>query len=135
MKQSEVPIHVLVFDQCAAHDDLRNQNERHDVGRRLRVGHQRRDEQTQRYAAHRSHEHDPEIYPEHSPDLQNGIADQDIKNALNEGKDAQGERLRNDVVRQANLDIALALQDRPVADDVIGAIGETKKHRHDEAEK
>ena len=56
----------------------------------FRVGHQRRDEQTQRDTAHRSHEHDPEIDPEHSPDLQNEIPDQDIKNALNECKDAEG---------------------------------------------
>src|SRR6476620_2118437 len=89
----------------------------------------------QRYTTHRSHEHDSEIDPEHSSNLQQRIADQDIKNALNEGKDAEGERLRNDVVRQANLDIALALQDRPIADDVIGAVGQAKKHCDDQAEK
>ena len=76
-----------------------------------------------------------EIDPEHSPDLQNGIADQDKKNALNKGKNAEGERLRNNVVRQANLDIALALQHGPIADDVIGAVGQAKKHRDDQAEK
>ena len=41
----------------------------------------------------------------------------------------------NDVVRQANLDIALPLQDRPIANDVVGAVGQAKKHRDDQAEK
>ena len=54
MKQSEVAVHILVLDQCATHDDLRNQNQRDDVGRSLRVGHQGGDDQTQRYATHRS---------------------------------------------------------------------------------
>src|SRR6516225_12415367 len=45
VKQTEVPVHVLVLDERAAHDDLRNQNQRDDIGRSLRVGYQRGDDQ------------------------------------------------------------------------------------------
>ena len=93
MKQSQIPVHVFVLDQCATHDDLGNQNKRHDVSRGFRVGYERRDEQTQRHATHRSQEHDPEIDPEHSANLQERIADQNEKDALNEGKDSQREGL------------------------------------------
>ncbi len=43
--QSEVPVHVLVFDHRAAHDDLGNEDERNDVGGRFRVVHERGDDQ------------------------------------------------------------------------------------------
>ena len=75
VKQTEVLVHVLVFDECSAHDDLRNQNQRDDVGRSLRVGYQRRDNQTQRHATHCRQEHDRQVDPEHAPDLQYEIAD------------------------------------------------------------
>ena len=58
IKKSKVPVHVLVFNEGATHDDLRNQDERDDVGRRFRIGDERRNKQTKRYAAHCRHEHD-----------------------------------------------------------------------------
>src|SRR5439155_16213425 len=49
VKQTEVLVHVLVFDECSAHDDLRNQIQRDDVGSSHRYGYQLRDNQTQRH--------------------------------------------------------------------------------------
>jgi hypothetical protein len=53
-----------------------------------------------------------EIEPKHAADFQNVIADQDKKDALNEGKHSERERFRDDVIRQSNVDISLALQHR-----------------------
>src|SRR6266487_146927 len=93
INKSEVPVHVLILDEGAAHDDLRNQNERDDIGRRFRIGNERRNEQTERHTAHRRHEHDSKVKPEHAADLQDVIPDQDKKHALNEGKYTEGDRL------------------------------------------
>ena len=41
VNQREVTVHVLVFDERATHDDLRNQNKRDDIGGGFRIGHQR----------------------------------------------------------------------------------------------
>ena len=57
IKQREVPIHVLIFNECPAHDNLRNQNERDNVGRRFRIRDQRGNQQAKRHAAHGCHEH------------------------------------------------------------------------------
>ena len=40
-----------------------------------------------------------------------------------------------DVVRQPDVEVAFALQNGPVADDVVGAVGQAEKHRHDQAER
>src|SRR4030095_5103145 len=89
INQAEVPVHVLVFDERATHNDLWNQNQRDDIGRCFRVGHQRRDNETQRYAAHRRQEHYSQVEPEHAPNLQDEITDEHEKNALNERKKAE----------------------------------------------
>ena len=47
VNEREVSVHVLILDQRAAHDDLRNQDERDDVGRGFRIGHERRNDQAQ----------------------------------------------------------------------------------------
>ena len=75
-----------------------------------------------------------EIDPKHPADLENVIADQDKEDALNEGKHAERERLRENVVRQPDVEIALALQDGAVADDVVGAVRQAEEHRDDQAE-
>ena len=58
VNQGEVPVHVLIFNERAAHDDLWNQNERHDVRRGFRIGHETGNDETKRDAAHGGHKHD-----------------------------------------------------------------------------
>ena len=53
---------------------------------------------------------------------ENVIADQDEKNALHEGKDAERGRFREDIIRQPDIEIAFSLQDSAVANDVVRAI-------------
>ena len=69
INQSEVPVHVFILDEGSAHNDLRNQDERDDVGGRFRIGNERRNDQTKRQAAQRRHEHDSQVNPEHPADL------------------------------------------------------------------
>src|ERR1700745_3526637 len=135
IKQTEVPVHVLVFDERAAHDDLWNQNQRDYIGRGVRVGKERRENETQRLAAHRRQEHYGQIDPEHAPDLQDEIADQHEKNTLDERKETERDRLGDYVVGQAHLNVALALQHWPIPDDVIGAVCQPEKHCDDQTEK
>ena len=135
INQAEVPVHVLVFDERATHNDLWNQNQRDDIGRCFRVGHERRDNETQRYAAHRCQEHYSRVEPEHAANLQDEIADQHEKNALNEREKPERDRLGDYVVGQAHLDVALALQHRPIPDDIIGAVCQPEKHCDDQTEK
>ncbi len=82
-----------ILDERAAHDDLRNQDERDDVGRRLRIGHERGNDQAERDAAHRGHEHDTEIDPKHPANLEDVIADQDKKDALDEGENSRAKTI------------------------------------------
>src|SRR5204863_9950029 len=102
VNQSEVPVHVLVLDERTAHDDLWNQNERHDVRRGFRIGHETGDDETKRDPAHRGHKHDAEIDPEHAADLENVIAVQDKENALDDGEEAKRKELRENVVVQSD---------------------------------
>ncbi len=90
--EREIAIHVLVLDQRSTHDDLWNEHKRNDVRRRFRIGHERRDHQTQGHAAHRRHEDDAQIDPEHSANLQDVIADQDEQEALDECENTEGDR-------------------------------------------
>ena len=89
IEQGEIAIHVLVFDERAAHDDLRNQNQRDDIGRGFRIGHKRGNDQPERHPAHRSHEHDPKIDPKHPADLEDVIADQNEEHRLDEREHAE----------------------------------------------
>src|SRR5207237_3050530 len=70
--------------------------------------------------------------PKHSPHLKNVVADQDEEDALDQGEDRQRRHLREDVIRQSDIQIALALQHRPVANNVVGAVGQRQKHRSEE---
>ena len=49
-------------------------------------------------------------------------------------KSARVLRLGEDVIGQADVQVALALEDDAVADDIVGGVGEPQEHRHDEAE-
>ena len=122
INEHEVAVHVLVFDERAAKDNLRNQDERYNVGGGFRIGHERRNEQPKRHAGHRRHQHDAEIDPEHPANLQEIIADQHEKHALGERENAERKRLRDHVIREANVEISLPLQDRPVTDHIVRAV-------------
>ena len=50
------------------------------------------------------------------------IADQDEENALHEREDAERSRLRENVIGQPNIEVAFALQDGAVANDVVRTI-------------
>ena len=45
VNEPEVAVHVLIFDERAPHDDLRDENERDDIGGRFRIGHEGGDNQ------------------------------------------------------------------------------------------
>ena len=122
VNQRQVPVHVLVFDERAAHDDLGNQNQRHDVGRRFRIGHDRRNHQTQRHAAHGGHQHDAEIDPKHPADRENVIPDRHKKDALDECEETERNKFRKDVVGQANIQVPLSLEDGAIANDVVRTV-------------
>ena len=131
----QVSVHVLILDQSAAHDDLGNQDQRHDIGRRFWISHERRNEEAKRHTGHGGHEHDAEIDPEHPANLQNVIADQDEEHTLEKGENAERNRFGNDVIRKPDIEVSLALEHGPVADDVVGAIRQAEKHRHDQTQK
>src|SRR5262249_27074164 len=70
------------------------------------------------------HEHDREVNPKHSPDFENVIADQDEENALRQRENAKGNGFGKNIVRQPDIEIAFPLQNNPIADDVIGTVGQ-----------
>ena len=122
INQREVAVHVLIFDERSTHDDLRNQDERNNVCRRFRIGHDRRDDQPEGDTPHRRHQHHAEIDPEHPPDREDVVPDQDEKEALKERKKTQRDKLGQDVVRQPDVQIAFALEDGAIANDVVGTV-------------
>ena len=135
INQTEVAVHVLILNESAAHQDLRNQNQRNDVGCGLGVGYERRNEKAQGETADGGHEHQREMRPEHAANLENVIADQDEEHALDQREDRQRRHLREDVIRQSHIEIALALKHRPVANDVVRAVGQGKEHHHQQSKK
>src|SRR5207245_6492265 len=100
-----------------------------------RIADERRNEEPERYAAHRGHKHDAQIDPKHPPYFQDVIADQNKEHRLNEGEDTERERFRDDVVGQSNVKVALALKHRPVANDIVSAIGWAEENRYVQTEK
>ena len=74
------------------------------------------------------HEHDREINPKHPADFEDVIADKDEKDALRQGEDAKGNGFGKNIVRQPDIEIAFPLQNNPIADDVIGAVGQAEEH-------
>src|SRR5205823_6954318 len=87
----EVAVHVFIFDECATHDDLRNQNQRYNIGGRLRIRNDGGNHQTEGDPTHRRHEHDPEVNPKHPADFENVIADQDKEDALHRSEEHTSE--------------------------------------------
>src|SRR5438132_1489218 len=69
VEKIKIPIHLFVLNQSAAQNDLRNQNERHDVGRRFGVIDQRGNEEASGNATDGSSSDKPKVRPEHSADL------------------------------------------------------------------
>jgi hypothetical protein len=88
VNEPEIAVHVLILDHRAPHDDLRDEDERNDIGRGFRVGDEGGNNQAQRDPAHCGHEDDREVRPEHPANLEEVIADEDKENALDEGKHA-----------------------------------------------
>src|SRR5207253_5022534 len=133
--EGEVAVHVFIFDKRPTHDDLRNQDQRHDVGGRLRIRNEGGNHQAEGDPTHRCHEHDPEVNPKHPPDFENVIADQDKEDALRQREDAERNRFRENIVRQPDIEIALPLQNHPIANDIVGAVGQAEEHRDDKCKK
>src|SRR4029434_85711 len=112
-----------------------NKYELDEIERISRVATERLDNNTQCYAAHRCQEHYSQIEPEHAANLQDEIADQHEKNALNEREKPERDGLGDYVVDQAHLEVPLALQHGPIPDDIIGAVCQPEKHCDDQTEK
>src|ERR1700731_5281069 len=89
INEREVTVHVLVLNERATHDDLRDENERDDIGGGFGIADERRNTTAEGHATHGGHEEDAEINPEHPADLQDVVADQNEKNALNQGKHSE----------------------------------------------
>ena len=66
--------------------------------------------------------HDAEIDPEHPANREDVITEQDEKDALHQRKEREGSDLRKNVIVQADVEVALALQDGAVANDVVRTI-------------
>ena len=66
---------------------------------------------------------------------ENVIADQDEKHALEERKHAEGDRFRENIIRQPNVEISLPLEDSAITNNIVRAVRQAKEHRDDQAEK
>ena len=136
VSEVEIPIHFLIFDEGSAENDLRDQDERDDIDGGLAFAHQAGDEQTEHHPGERTEEHPEEIIPEHGFDFQHGISDEQVDGALGGSEDSQGSGFGQHVIAAANVVIPLALEQHLIADDIIGAIGQSQKHtdhqRHEE---
>ena len=130
----EVLVHLFVFDQRAAQDDLRDEDHRDDVDRRLAFADQTRNKQADGDAADRGEHHGGEEDPEHPPHFEDPIGDEDEKDALDQGEEGKGQHFGQDIPAEAHVEIALALQDGPIPDDIIHAVGQAKEHGHDQGE-
>jgi len=89
----------------------------------LGIGNERGNDQAEATPPHRRDENDSEVNPKHPADFENVIADKDKENALQQREDAQRSCFRENIIRQPDIEIALSLQDNPIANDVVGAIG------------
>src|SRR5205823_5810813 len=59
----------------------------------------------------------------------------DKEDALHQREDAERNRFRKNIVRQSDIEIALPLQHHPIANDVVGAVGQAEEHRDDKSKK
>ena len=128
----QIAIHLLVFDQGAAQDDLRNQDGRDNQDAGFAFRDQGGDDQSDRHAAARGQKHRDKDNPEPAPESQQRVADPREERALNDGKSGERQRLCQHVIDQAHVEISLPHEHRAVPDDIVHAIGESEKHRHDQ---
>ena len=129
-----VAVHFLILDEGAAEDELRNEDERHEHRAGLGVRHQRGDEQAEGNPADGGEERPQEIRPEHSAHAEDVVAEAHEEPALQRGENAQGQEFCGDVVGHADIEIALTLEDRPIADDVLDAIHQREEERDEQAD-
>jgi hypothetical protein len=128
VKEIEIPIHLIVLNQSAAENNLRNQNQGDDVPGRFSIIDQRGNKEASGYSTYRSSSDKPEVGPEHSADFENKIANQYEKDRLGKREQGEGNKLGNDVVRKMDIKIPFPLEYRSISDDVIGAVGQAEEH-------
>ena len=134
MDEVEVAVHLLVLDEGAPEYDLGDEHDRDDIDRGLPLAGQRGDEESQGDAAEGGEEHRGELHPVESADRDHPVADQCEEGALRHGEEAESDRLGQQVVAEAHVQVALAQKHRTVADDVVDAVGQAQEHRHHQRE-
>ena len=87
----EVTVHLLIFDQGAAENDLRNEDDRNNENAGLTLRYERGDEQADGCAACRSEEHGYKNNPKPILERQEGIADPSEKRALDQCEKGEGQ--------------------------------------------
>ena len=96
--QVEILVHLLVFDQRAAKDELRDEHERDEVCGRLGIGNQAGNNQAQRDATRGGDEHEPPIRKEHPADFEHGIADDHEERALDRAEHGERAEFGRDIM-------------------------------------
>lgn len=130
----EVAVHLVVFDEGSAEDDVGNEDEGDDVDGGLGAGDEAGDEEACGDADEGGSEHPEEVGQEHGPDAEDGVAYEEVDDALDEGEEAEGDVFPDDVAGDAEAVVSLAEEKVAVADDFFGGVGHAEEEGGDEGE-
>ena len=134
MDEIQVAVHLLVFDERPAENDLRNQHDGNDEDAGLALGDERGNDEPDRGPVRRREEHRREDNPESIAQGEQGVSNEGKERALDDREEGQRQNLRSDIEAEIHIQIPLAHEHRTVVDDVVHAIGEAEEHGHDERE-
>ena len=127
-------VHLVVLDERTTENDIRNEDERDDVDGRLGAAHDARDKKSRGDPDKGGEEHPEEVVEKHVPDPEDGVADEQVDDALDEGEEPEGEVFPDDVAADAKAVMPLALEEVAVADDLFGGVGHAEEEGGDESE-
>ncbi|MEY5014167.1 MAG: hypothetical protein RIS92_525 [Verrucomicrobiota bacterium] len=127
-----VAVHLFVFDEGAAEDELRDEDQWDAVGSHATGRGDTGDEQSEGDAAESGDEHDPPVGEEHSADLQDGVANEHEDGALNGREKTERKSFGEDVGNGENVEVTFAIEDDAVADDVVYAVHQGEEHGDEE---
>ena len=134
MDEIQVAVHLFVFDQCTAENDLRNQHDGDDEDAGLALGDERGNDEADRGPVRRREEHRREDNPKSIAQGEQGVSNEGKERALDDREEGQRQNLGSDIEAEVHIQIPLAHEHRAVVDDVVHTIGEAEEHGHDERE-
>ena len=118
----EVAVHLLVFDQGSAENNLRNEHDRYNENASLAFRYESGDEQAYRRTACSSKEHRDENNPEPIPKREEGIPDPSEKCALDECKEGESQNFGENIEAQVHIEISLPHEHGSIVNDVVHAV-------------